>query len=321
MSTLSRAFVLVMFVVLLGGGLVVGVAVHRVNRVFDLPAPPVARASSSDEIARGGRLFRTLCLDCHAGPGGGRPTGARVANAPSFIGEVWAPNITADPQVGIGSWTDGDVARLLRNGVRRDRYYAATMPRFSQLADEDVAALIGFLRSDDPMVAAAPASAASPRSKLGLGGVLALAYAAGVDTSGAAHVPAPPRGPNAAYGRYLASRIYACVDCHTNGFGATDEKLAATGLLAGGMVLHNKAGDVVYSRNLTPDAETGLAAWSADDLARALMTGVSRDGRKLRPPMPVFRAMDAPDAAALYAFLRSLPAVHSPVPGAVERHD
>ncbi|HEY4184263.1 MAG TPA: cytochrome c [Polyangia bacterium] len=316
MSTLSRAFVLVMGVILLGGTVILGIARHRVNHSFaDVPPSPITRATSPDEIARGGRLFRTLCLDCHAGAGGTRPTGARVKNAPEFIGEVWAPNITADPQAGVGAWTDGELARLLRNGVRRDLYYAATMPRFPHLGDDDVSAILGFMRSDDPMVQATPAPATVvPRSKLGIGGVLALAFAAGVDVSGAVHVDQPPRGPNAPYGRYLAARIYACVDCHTNGFGATDEKLAASGVMAGGMILHNAKGDTIYSRNLTADAETGLAAWSADDLTRALTSGLARDGRKLRPPMPVFRAMDATDAAAIYAFLRSVPAVRSPVP-------
>ena len=312
MSTLSRALVLAVFVVLILGGSVFGIAKRRVNRVFDIAPPPIARATAPDEIARGGRLFRTLCLDCHAGPGGSHAQGARVTSAPEFIGQVWAPNITGHTQAGVGAWSDGELARLIRNGLRRDGRYAATMPRFLRVADEDVAAIIGFMRSDDPMVA--PISTETPRSRLGVGGTLALAYAAGLDVSGAPSVPSPQRGPNAAYGRYLAATIYGCVDCHTNGFGATDEKLASPGALAGGLALHDAAGAITYSRNLTPDAETGLAGWTADDLSRALRNGTSRDGRPLRAPMPVFKSMDDTDAQALFAFLHALPAVHSPTP-------
>ena len=156
---------------LIVGGSVFAVATRRVNRVHDLPPPPITRAIAPEEIARGGRLFRTNCLDCHAGApapgqrGERRPSGARVTGAPSFLGELWAPNLTADPQTGIGAWTDAELARLLRNGLRRDGRYAATMPRFARLADADVAALIGFLRSDAPLVA--PVRNDVPRPGLG----------------------------------------------------------------------------------------------------------------------------------------------------------
>ena len=318
MSTLSRALFLAVLVMLIAGGLLFGIAVRRVNRVHDVPPPPIARATAPDEIARGGRLFRTLCLDCHAGPAGADPAsprraaGARVANAPSFLGELWAPNITGDREAGVGVWTDGELARLIRNGVRRDGRYAATMPRFSRIADEDVAALIGFMRSDDPAVA--PVATRVPPSKLGVGGILALAYAAGVDTSGAAHVPGPPRAPTPEYGRYLASVIYGCVDCHTSGFGPTDEKLASPGRMAGGQALHGRDGAIVYSRNLTPDAATGLGGWTAEDLARALREGTTPKGRRLRDPMPLFRDIDDTDARALFEFLHGLPPSNSPLP-------
>jgi len=322
MSTLSRALFLAILVMLIGGGLVFGVATRRVNRMHDVAPPPITRATAPDEIARGGRLFRTLCLDCHAGAapaptaGGAAPprsaAGARVANAPSFLGELWAPNITGDREAGVGAWTDGELARLIRNGVRRDGHYAATMPRFPRIADEDVAALIGFMRSNDPSVA--PVGARVPPSKLGVGGILALAYAAGVDTSGPAHVAAPPRAPTGEYGRYLASIIYGCVDCHTSGFGPTDEKLASPGRMAGGQVLHGRDGAIVYSRNLTPDANTGLGGWTAEDLARALREGTTPKGRRLREPMPLFRDMDDTDARALFEFLHGLSPSNSPLP-------
>ena len=322
MSTLSRALFLAILVMLIAGGFLFGFAVRRVNRRHDVPPPPITRATAPDEIARGGRLFRTLCLDCHAGApaaptGGGAPAprpaaGARVPNAPSFLGELWAPNVTGDREAGVGGWTDGELARLIRNGVRRDGHYATTMPRFSRIGDEDVAALIGFMRSNDPIVA--PVATRVPPSKLGVGGILALAYAAGVDTSGPPHVPSPPRAATAEYGRYLASVIYGCVDCHTSGFGPTDEKLASPGRMAGGQVLHGRDGALVYSRNLTPDAATGLGGWSAEDLARALREGTTPKGQRLREPMPLFRDIDDTDTRALYAFLHGLPPSNSPLP-------
>jgi mono/diheme cytochrome c family protein len=187
------------------------------------------------------------------------------------------------------------------------------MPRFARLADQDLAALIGFLRSDDPLVAASPNRV--PRSHLGIAGTLALAYAAGVDPSGASRIPAPVRAPTPEYGRYLASSVYGCVDCHTDGFVSTEEKLRSPTLLAGGLYHRSPAGEAIYSTNLTPDPETGLGKWTAGELMRALATGIGRDGLPVRAPMPVFRYLDADDAAALHSYLRSVPAINRRTPG------
>ncbi|MBC8132012.1 MAG: cytochrome c, partial [Deltaproteobacteria bacterium] len=269
MPILARAFLLLTFVVVIVGGVVFGVASRRVDRTHDIPPPPIARATAPDEVARGGRLFRTNCLDCHAGPtaaaqhGERRPSGGRVMGAPSFMGQIWAPNLTADVDTGVGGWTDAEIARLLRNGLRRDGRYATTMPRFGRLSDADVAALIGFLRSSDPMVAAVRNDV--PRPGLDVAGTLALAFAAGVDTRGAPHVAMPPRGRSAEYGRYLASAVYGCVDCHTEGFISTEEKLRAPILLAGGQFHRNPRGEPIYSTNLTPDPESGLGKGQQKD--------------------------------------------------------
>jgi mono/diheme cytochrome c family protein len=181
------------------------------------------------------------------------------------------------------------------------------------LSDADVAALIGFLRSDDPMVAASPNVV--PRTRLAIGGVLALAFAAGVDTTGDAHVPMPPRGPTADYGRYLATAVYGCVHCHTDGMLTTEEKLRSPNLLAGGLFLRTPRGEPIYSANLTPDRETGLGAWTADELTRALTTGIGRAGVPQWPPMPVFRTLTPDEGAALWAYLRTVPAVSRKTPG------
>ena len=188
------------------------------------------------------------------------------------------------------------------------------MPRFARLADDDVAALIGFLRSADPVVA--PAKNQVPRPGLTMAGTLALAFAAGVDTRGPAQLRMPARGTTAAYGGYLAAAVYGCVDCHTEGFVGTEEKLRSPVLLAGGQFHRSPRGEPIYSSNLTPDAATGLqVVKSADDLALLLTTGMRQDGLSVRPPMPVFRHLSADEAAALFNYLRSLPPVSRRTPG------
>jgi mono/diheme cytochrome c family protein len=101
-------------------------------------------------------------------------------------------------------------------------------------------------------------------------------------------------------GAYLA-RVGNCQGCHTARGGAP---------YAGGRPVATPFG-TVYSANLTPDVATGLGAWRAEDLRRALHEGRSRDGRLLVPACPFDRftlTTDA-DVAALHAHLRRVPAV------------
>ena len=123
--------------------------------------------------------------------------------------------------------------------------------------------------------------------------------------------PGPPPTANSrlsanelqARGAYLA-RAGNCMTCHT-----------ATGgqPYAGGRVLVTPFGAFV-TPNLTPDAATGLGQWSADDFWRALHHGVGRDGRLLYPafPYPSYTRITRADADALYAWLRTVAAVHRP---------
>jgi hypothetical protein len=74
---------------------------------------------------------------------------------------------------------------------------------------------------------------------------------------------------------------------------------------------------VFYPPNLTPDKETGLGGWSDAEIITAFTTGVRPDGRQLAPIMPwmSYGHISADDAAALVAYLRSLPPVKHDVPG------
>lgn len=312
MSVVARALVLMIFALAAVGSTVYGIASHRVSRTYATPAPPIARAVAPEEVARGERLFRHLCIGCHAPEGAARAIGGRVAGAPPFLGDIWAPNLTQDRTAGIGAASDGDLARLLRNGIRRDGRYAAGMPRFARLGDRDVAALIGFLRSPDPLFAAA--SESQPQTRLGVIGTLILGFGGGISTDSAAHVATPTPGPTAAYGEYLASAIYGCVDCHTEGMGQTEEKLRSIGLLAGGYGRRDTKGEPIFAANLTPDPESGLGRWSRDELARTVRAGVGRDGRRVRSPMPKFPHLDDTEVDAIFAYLRSRPPIARRVP-------
>lgn len=116
-------------------------------------------------------------------------------------------------------------------------------------------------------------------------------------------------------GRYLV-QIGGCNDCHTPGYflGAAD----MTRYLAGSEVAFEMPGLGAFAgRNLTPDQETGLGDWTAEQIVTALTTGERPDGRMLAPIMPwhAFAKLTAEDAMAIAQFLMSIEPVKNAVPG------
>lgn len=151
---------------------------------------------------------------------------------------------------------------------------------------------------------------------LALGIVAAgLSLGAGTMKGGTKAEPAAAKGL-VERGRYLAITM-GCNDCHTPGtlYGGPDFKRE----LSGSDVGWRGPWGVSFARNLTPDHETGLGSWTADEIANALRSGVRKDGTVLLPPMPWPNTaqMSEADLRALVAYLRSLPAVKHAVPKAL----
>jgi mono/diheme cytochrome c family protein len=135
-----------------------------------------------------------------------------------------------------------------------------------------------------------PRRAGLARALAGASALAALALAAP-----AAAQPAAASSDPVAAGRYLAI-LGGCADCHT----------ADAGAYAGGRAFKSGMGTVV-SANITPDPDTGIGTWSADDFYRALHEGRSRKVGRLYPafPYPHFTKITRTDSDALYAFLRT----------------
>jgi len=116
-------------------------------------------------------------------------------------------------------------------------------------------------------------------------------------------------------GRYLVN-LGGCVDCHTPGYFLGKPDMAHA--LSGSDVGFELPGlGVFYGPNLTPDRETGLGAWTTEQIVTALQTGVRPDGRMLAPIMPwqAFAKLTKTDAQAIAAYLKSLPPTPNKVPG------
>ena len=224
-------------------------------------------------------------------------SGGLLFNEPPF--KAYASNITPDNATGIGKWTDAQLRKAIREGVRPDgSVIGPPMPIefYRHLSDRDLSAIVAYLRAQPAVRNEVPKSVYNMP--------LPPSYGPPVK-----NVTAPPATGNPVrYGEYLAN-IGHCMECHTP---RSDKgELLRDRLGAGGMVFEGPWGKSV-SRNLTPH-ESGLKGWTDAQIAKAVREGVDRNGHPYRPPMAFkfYRNVSDADMAALIAYLRSLKPVAS----------
>jgi len=114
-------------------------------------------------------------------------------------------------------------------------------------------------------------------------------------------------------GRYLVEGVLTCGNCHSpRGPGGV---IDTTKLYSGGPQTWNEPTFTVKGSNITPDPESGIGKWSADDIKTALIQGVRPSGEPLAPIMPYgfYRVFTTTDLDAVAAYLRSVPAISNGV--------
>jgi cytochrome c553 len=297
MRTLKRVLKAVALLVVLafaGAGGYAGCQARAYNasmqKVYEIPLPNLARSSDPAVIARGKHLVESIwactAADCHKADLGG---GGEKSMGP--IGTLRMPNITAK---GRGAeYSDGELARLILHGVKRDGRGVILMPSqdMAWWPDEDVQAAISYVRSVPPVERAYGATEVKLLGKvLDRKDMVPLDVARRIDHGHRQSAPAP--AATAAYGEYLAR---SCRGCH----GET---------LSGGRIPGTPP-EIPAPLNITPH-ETGLKEWSFEDFDKLLATGVRKNGKKLDPFMPVTELgrMNEVEKRALWAYLQTVPA-------------
>ena len=284
-----------------------------------IPSYPIQKVDfpvevTPERVARGKLSIEMLCAGCHMDSATGGLTGKRMPDLPTQFGEAWSRNITAHPVKGIGSWTNGEIAFLLRTGIARDgRYTPPWMVKLPNASDEDLRDIIAFLRSDDPMAKAQDVDNHDSRPSFLTKALCRVAFKPFPYPTQEKTAPSPSDA--VAFGRYLVNDRLLCFSCHSADFKTNDElhpELSA-GYLGGGNAMPDIGGKLVHTSNLTPDAETGIGRWSVEDFRRALKDGIRPDKRPLRYPMVPYRPLADEEADAILAYLRTVPAIRNPV--------
>jgi len=301
----------VLVVVLVGGILGYFYLLHPKTR----PAPEVKAPATPEALERGRYLAEAMtgCPVCHSPIDKMRPgdfpladrlyAGRVFGEEEGFPGTIVAPNLTPDPETGIGEWTDGEIVRAIREGVSRDGrplFPLMNYPHYRDLSDEDVLAIVAYLRTQKPI-----------RNDPG---VTRLDFPVNMLIRTA---PQPVEGSPAGYpppgverGRMML-RVMLCAECHT----PSERGQPVPGMdLAGGTPFRGPWG-TVYAANITSHPSAGLGAFSDDDLRRVFREGKNRAGRELWVmPWSITQNLTDEDLESLIAALREIPANPNLVP-------
>lgn len=292
----------------------IAVALVRYKRTFEAPYPEI-HASKDPNVIAAGRYIAYgpgHCVVCHSDPAqaealrnGAEPplSGGNVFALP--FGNAYVPNLTSDPQTGIGRRTDGELARILRYGVRADGRAALPFMECHHMSDQDLQAVISFLRAQPPV------RKSIPPHEFNVVGKMILAYV--LKPVGPKTEPpkvSPAREATVERGAYLANNVASCAGCHTKRNPLDGSFVAAK--FSGGMAMgvDGKPDMMLVTPNLTPDPKTGrIAAWTEEQFVGRFGVGMGVQGTHM--PWRQFQSMAPEDVRAIYRYLRTLTPVQN----------
>jgi len=298
------------------------------NRQWDeVPMPNLHASRDAKVIAQGKYLVTgpAHCAECHTGSIQEYERSFEAKQLPVLaggspfslgpLGTLYSKNLTPDAQTGLGRYSDPQLARMLRHGVRPNGLASIPplMP-YGDMSDEDVVAIISYLRTLMPV----------RREVRGndwtmLGKVMKSLVPAGQPRMDV-HPPriSPPPLMTAARGEYLANSVADCTGCHTPFNELTG---APTGPAYSGGNVHEPAlfADVdptlkFRPPNITPRPGSALMKFPdrATFIARFKVGGRKFDGSPM--PWEAFAQMTPEDIGALYEYLLTVPAAGEPAP-------
>lgn len=311
----------------IAGGVVVGVPLLVLTLVLvkfyglspkSRPAPVMSAPTNSEAIERGRYLVSHVaaCVGCHSTvrddvpgepPVEGKLGAGRDFGAMPGPVQIKAPNITPDKENGLGSWTDGEIARAIREGVTKDgKTLFPQMPyqTYAQtLSDGDVLDIIAYLKTLKPV--------AEKTRHTEVGFPVSMFIRAVPQPLEKSPPPAPSPSDKMARGKWLL-QVASCHDCHDS---VDDHMAKLPGKAFGGGFAFPGPKGTFYASNISSDKASGIGSYSNEDIKRALTEGKGKDGRTLYVmPWSYYKGMTGEDIDALVTALREEPAVANIVP-------
>lgn len=265
---------------------------------------PEGHAGLTGDAARGEAVFWAGgCASCHAAEGAQGDARLVLAGGrrfPSDFGTFVAPNISPDPEQGLGRWSQEDFVRAMTRGVSPDgQHYYPAFPytAYAKATPQDIADLWAFLRTlPSDATPSTPHEIGFPFSIRRSVGAWKLLFA---NDDGWAVDPVP--SPEAERGRYLSEALAHCGECHTprNALGALDTAQWFAGA-------PNPSG-----QGRIPDIRPGALTWSEADIRGYLKTGFTPEfdsaGGHMAEVVRNLSNLPDQDLAAIAAYLKAVP--------------
>ena len=280
---------LLLGIVLLASVVLYLIGEARLNKVYDFPASNITVPEDAASVEYGQHRVEILCQGCH----GEDLSGIENFFSAGPLGTIDSANLTSG-EGGIGrDFTTQDYVRAIRHGIGRDGkpIFMTAVPSTAHLSDEDLGAIIAYLKTVPPVDHRLKGERFTPLAKILLAaGVLGELPVEAV--SHEVHVTTPEMGATAEYGKYLVD-TNDCRICHgpeLNGGPFPDPTITR------------------ISPNLTPGGE--LAAWTEEDFFTAMRTGKTPGGHQLDPefmPWPGYSRFYDEELQAVWLYLQSLP--------------
>jgi len=273
---------------------------------YEVKNVDITLPTDSASIYQGGRIVETMCAYCHRSEDG-------VLNGKLFspesegFGEIWSGNITRHPTFGLGRYKDGELAYLLRTGIKNDGKLAGPFMLFPNISDYDMACIIAYLRSDASSLTASDVERKSTRSFV-LKALLKIGIFKPLPFDASPKF-APEPSDKVAVGKYISTALFDCSGCHSESFETHNvlEPEKTPGFMGGGNLILDRDFKKVKSRNITPHPEYGIGKWNIEQFKKALRDGIRPDGTSLSDVMPKLAILTDEEIESIWAYLQTVP--------------
>ena len=275
--------------VLIAGFVLYSTGNAQLNKTYDFAPSNITIPTDQASIEFGKHRAETLCESCH----GKDLSGDNLLNDP-MMGRLDAPNLTAG-EGGIGREfsSDEDYVRAIRHGIdpAGKPIFMPAVTSTSQLSDEDLGAIIAYLKTIPPVDNVTAGQQLKPLAKILMGAGQFPKLPAEV-VNHEIHLTAPARGVSVEYGNYLVS-TNDCRECHGQNLAGAEYPDPTVYLI---------------TPNVTPGGEIGF--WPEDAFIKAIRTGVTPSGHQLNAdhmPWETYKLFTDDELKAIYVYLQSLP--------------
>ena len=284
-------------------------------------APDLKVEMTPERISRGEYLANhvAVCIDCHSSRDWSRFSGPpaegtfgkggdRFDQKFGFPGVYFAKNITPS---GIGRYTDGELFRVITTGVNKEgEAMFPVMPfhYYGQMDQEDIVSIIAYIRTLKPIGNVVPKSTSD----------FPMNFILNTIPHKATLTKRPEKTDVVNYGKYIVNAS-SCIECHT----MVDKGTLIAGTeYGGGREFPFPDGAIVRSGNITPDKETGIGLWNKETFinlfhahadSMTLHTTLKPGDFNSIMPWTMYGKMTDEDLAAVFEFLKTVPAIHNTV--------